>query len=160
MDNFDLLGPLPEARSTTVLEASAGGRTADMDLDAFLVQAREYEDRGGALDTIYKILNTLAITHPFATLRAAELQRWIEAGQYDRIVKGEYARRGAEQDQRPLADDLSEAAAHYAREAKKTVDGVTDALGTTLRAQFVKDRFLTPVNGAEPARQNSPPGRR
>ena len=28
MDNFDLLGPLPEARSTTVLEASAGtGKT-------------------------------------------------------------------------------------------------------------------------------------
>src|ERR1051326_2731727 len=48
------------------LKLAGGGRTADMDLDAFLVQAREYEDRGGALDTIYKILNTLAITHPFA----------------------------------------------------------------------------------------------
>ena len=42
-------------------------------------------------------------------------------------MKGEYARRGTEQSERPLKDDLSEAAAHYAREAKKTVEGVTDA---------------------------------
>src|SRR5258706_611708 len=79
------------------------------------------------IDKPFIVLNTLAITHPFATLRAAELQRWIEAGDYDRIVKGEYAHRGTEQEERPLKDDLGEAAAHYAREAKKTVDGVTDA---------------------------------
>ncbi|MBI4500579.1 MAG: M48 family metallopeptidase [Gemmatimonadetes bacterium] len=117
----------PRTSMRVFLKLAGGGKTSDMDLDAFLVQAREYEDKGGPLDTIYKILNTLAITHPFATLRAAELQRWIEAGHYDRIVRGEYARRGAEQDQRPLKDDLSEAAAHYAREARKTVEGVTDA---------------------------------
>jgi len=121
------------------LKLAGGGQTADMDLDAFLVQAREYEDRGGTLDTIYKILNTLAITHPFATLRAAELQRWVEAGEYDRIVKGEYPHRGSEQDERPLKDDLSEAAAHYAREAKKTVDGVTDAAKRA--AQAVSQAF-------------------
>ena len=131
----------PRTAMRVFLKLAGGGQTADMDLDAFLVQAREYEDRGGALDTIYKILNTLAITHPFATLRAAELQRWIEAGQYERIVKGEYARRGSDQDERPLKDDLSEAAAHYAREAKKTVDGVTDAAKRAAQAfsQAFKD---------------------
>ena len=123
------------------LKLAGGGKTADMDLDAFLAQAREYEDKGGALDTIYKILNTLSITHPFATLRAAELQRWIEAGQYERIVRGEYARRGTAEDQRPLQDDLGDAAAHYAREVKKTVDGVTDAAKRAAQAfsQAFKD---------------------
>ena len=130
----------PRTSMRVFLKLAGGGKTTDMDLDAFLAQAREYEDKGGALDTIYKILNTLAITHPFATLRAAELQRWVEGGQYQRIVGGEYARRGAE-DQRPLQDDLGEAASHYAREVKKTVDGVTDAAKRAAQAfsQAFKD---------------------
>ncbi len=59
-----------------------------MDLNAFLVQARNTEATGGALDRIFQILNTLDRTHPFNTLRAAELQRWIESGDYDRILRG------------------------------------------------------------------------
>lgn len=117
----------PRSSMRVFMKLAGGGNAAEMDLDAFLAQAKEYEDKGGALDTIYKILNTLGATHPFGTLRAAELQRWVEAGHYDRIVRGEYARRGTEQEQRPLGSDIGEAAAHYAREAKKTVEGVTDA---------------------------------
>ena len=117
----------PRSSMGLFLKLAGGGKAADMDLDAFLVQAREYEDKGGALDTIYKILNTLGVTHPFATLRAAELQRWVEAGHYDRIVRGEYARRGTEQESRPLSEDLGDAVDHYAREVKKTMSGVTDA---------------------------------
>ena len=78
------------------LKMAGGGDMTQMDLNAFLVQAKEYEAAGGALDRIFQILNTLDRTHPFNTLRAAELQRWIEAGHYDRIVRGEYTRRGPE----------------------------------------------------------------
>jgi hypothetical protein len=100
---------------------------SETDLNAFMIQAREYEETGGALDSIYKILNTLGATHPFNTLRAAELERWISMGAYDRILRGDYARRGAEQDQRPLGADLGEAASHYAQEARKTAGEVVDA---------------------------------
>jgi len=104
---------------------SAGEET---NLEAFLVQAKEYEAEGGPIDAIYKILNTLGMTHPFHTLRAAELQRWIEGGAYEKIVGGEYTRRGSEEEkERPLSSDLGEAARHYAHEAKETVTQVTDA---------------------------------
>jgi Zn-dependent protease with chaperone function len=98
-----------------------------MDLNTFMQQAREYEEMGGPLDQVFKILNTLNLTHPFHTLRAAELQRWIEAGQYDRIMGGEYTHRGQEEDERPYQKDFTDAAKHYAKEAKETVSNVTDA---------------------------------
>ena len=43
------------------------------------------------------------------------------------IVRGEYPRRGTEQNQRPLGPDLSEAASHYADEARKAAGQVADA---------------------------------
>ena len=116
------------------LKLAGGGNMQQMDLNAFMEQAGEYEERGGALDTIYKILNTLGATHPFNTLRAAELKRWVDAGAYTRIVGGEYARRDATQQERTLGDDVGEAAAHYAAEARKTVDHMTDAARKAARA--------------------------
>jgi len=73
---------------------------------AFLEQAKEYEESGGPLDRIFQILNTLERSHPFNTLRAAELQRWIEAGQYERILNGEYTRRGPDAENRPIDKDI------------------------------------------------------
>src|SRR5207249_10694987 len=108
------------------LKMAGGGDMAQMDLNAFLAQAKEYEETGGALDRIFQILNTLDRSHPFNTMRAAELQRWIEAGAYDRILGGAYTRRGPEAEQRPLDRDLDEAREHYMKEAKAVVNDVVD----------------------------------
>src|SRR5438094_2064520 len=69
------------------LKMAGGGDTKQMDLHAFLQQAKEYEETGGAIDRVFKILNTLPQSHPFNTLRAAELQRWIEEGHYDGVLR-------------------------------------------------------------------------
>lgn len=122
------------ATNRVFLKLAGGGDIKEMDLNAFMQQASEYEEKGGALDTIYKILNTLGATHPFNTLRAAELKRWTDGGAYTRIMAGEYQRRDAQQQQRPLGDDLGDAAAHYASEARKTVDQVADAARRAARA--------------------------
>jgi len=73
------------------------------------------------------VVATLMLTHPMHTVRAAELQRWISGGDYDRILRGEYTRRGADSTQRPLKDDLSAAGDYYAGEAKETFGQVVDA---------------------------------
>jgi hypothetical protein len=109
------------------LKFAGGGDMKQMDLNAFLVQAREYEELGGALDRVFKMLNTLGETHPFNTLRAAELQRWIEAGHYDRILRGEYTRRGPESEGRPIQPDVDEARDYYMKEAKAVVTDVVDS---------------------------------
>jgi len=110
-----------------------------MDLNEFLIQAKEYEEAGGALDRIFQILNTLERTHPFNTLRAAELQRWIEAGHYERILNGEYTRRGPDAENRPIDKDIDEARDHYMKEAKAVVNDVVDSAKRA--AQAFSDAF-------------------
>jgi Zn-dependent protease with chaperone function len=117
----------PQATMRMFLKFAGGGDMKQMDLNAFLLQAREYEALGGALDRVFKILNTLGQTHPFNTLRAAELQRWIEGGHYDRILRGEYTRRGPESEERPIQPDVEEARDYYMKEAKAVVNDVVDS---------------------------------
>ncbi|HUO52854.1 MAG TPA: M48 family metallopeptidase [Gemmatimonadaceae bacterium] len=121
----------------------AGGASSDdeMSLDEFLVQAKEYETGGNVVDTVLKALNVAFSTHPFATVRAAELQRWVESGAYDRIIGGEYPRRGAA-NARPLSEDYADAAAHYREETRTAVDQVADAL------KSVGDLFTGAFRGA------------
>ena len=129
----------PQAALRMFLKMAGGGDMKQMDLNAFLVQAKEYEESGGPLDRIYQILNTLDRTHPFNTLRAAELQRWIEGGHYERIVGGEYTRRGPDADKRPVEQDIDEARDHYMKEAKAVVNDVMD--GAKRAAQAFTDAF-------------------
>jgi len=116
----------PKASLRMNLKFAGGGNMKQMDLNAFLVQAREYEENGGAIDRVFKILGVLMRTHPFNTVRAAELQRWVEGGDYDRILRGEYTRRGTEAEQRPRDKHSDDARGHYMREAKAVVNDVVD----------------------------------
>ncbi len=110
------------------MKFAGGGDTSAMDLDVYMEQAKEYAEGGGPLDTIYKILNTLDLDHPFSSMRAAELQKWIDEGEYDKIVvDGQYTHRGTEEEDRPLTADIGEAAQYYGREAKETVGQVFEA---------------------------------
>lgn len=129
----------PTASLRMHLKMAGGGDMKEMDLNAFLVQAKEYEEASGAMDRVFKILNTLGQSHPFNTLRAAELQRWIEAGQYDRILRDEYPRRGPEAEQRPIAPDIDEARDYYVKEAKAVVSDVVDTAKKA--AQAFTDAF-------------------
>jgi Zn-dependent protease with chaperone function len=129
----------PPASMRMFLKMAGGGNMKQMDLNAFLAQAKEYEETGGAVDRIFKILNTLEQSHPFNTLRAAELQRWIEAGAYQRILDGEYTRRGPDAEKRPIENDIDEARDHYMEEAKAVVNDVVDSAKRA--AQAFTDAF-------------------
>jgi len=121
------------------LKMAGGGDMTEMDLDAFLVQAKEYEETGGAIDRIFKILNTLEQSHPFNTLRAAELERWITTGAYEKVLAGEYTRRGPEAEQRPIDKDIDDARDHYMNEARAVVNDVVDTAKRA--AQAFSDAF-------------------
>jgi Zn-dependent protease with chaperone function len=131
----------PVASMRMFMKLAGGGDIKEMDLDAFMVQAKEYEQGGDALDTVYKVLNTLGATHPFHTLRAAELQRWVEGGDYDRILRGEYPRRGSADDHRPIAEDIGEAGKYYGDQARDVVDKVAGV------AKKAADAFTSAVRG-------------
>ena len=129
----------PRASMRMFLKMAGGGDMKEMDLDAFLVQAKEYEETGGAIDRVFKILNTLPQSHPFNTLRAAELERWIQGGTYERVIGGEYTRRGPDAEQRPIDKDIDDARDHYMNEAKAVVNDVVDTAKRA--AQAFADAF-------------------
>jgi Zn-dependent protease with chaperone function len=143
-DRAGLLVGQDEETSFRVFMKLAGGSdherlNRELNLDEFMKQASEYEASGGPLDAIYKILNTLGMSHPFHTLRAAELKRWTEAGTYGKVLGGEYVRRGQERQQRPYTDDVIEAAGHYAKSARDVASDVADAAKRA--AQAFADAF-------------------
>jgi len=112
------------------MKMAGGGRGAafadQLDIEAFMRQAHEYATTSEGLDVIYKLLGTLALTHPMHTVRAAELQKWVASGEYERILRGEYIRRGSEAKERPLKDDMAAAGAYYAGEARELATQVAD----------------------------------
>jgi Zn-dependent protease with chaperone function len=113
------------------MKMAGGGRgegfAGQMNVEAFMQQAHEYAAAGEGLDVVYKVLSTLALTHPMHTVRAAELQRWVSSGEYDRILRGEYVRRGMEQRDRPLRDDFAAAGNYYVGEARDLANQVAGA---------------------------------
>jgi Zn-dependent protease with chaperone function len=111
----------------------------EYNLDEFITQAEEYRSGGDVADQVYKVLNLMATTHPFYVLRVSEIRDWIEGGDYDRIIRGEYPRRG---DPDPaIQEDLKAAADSYREGAKDMMDTMTDAarrMGEAFRGGFKK----------------------
>lgn len=120
----------PDLVMTTFMKL-AGGREFGhrLDLAAFKEQSKEYETDGSAWDTVLKALNTAFREHPFFTVRAGELQRWVDSGAYGRILAGEYTRRADAKPGEHLGDDMKEASTYYADQAKAAMGKVGDSLG-------------------------------
>jgi Zn-dependent protease with chaperone function len=124
-----LAGQDPDAALRSLMKVAGGAQLAEMDVTAFLDQAREYDAQGDLRDGVLKLLSLQGQLHPFAVLRAAELQRWIDDGSYRTILGGDYPRRGEENDA-SVGDDAREAAKSY----KQTMDESADALMGVLRS--------------------------
>ena len=119
--------PLATCRSLLVLAAGLPSRR--LDLDAFLEQAAEYDDWESGWDKVMRFLARRNATHPLAVRRVAELRRWVEEGELDRILGGQYLRRGGEDPR----GDVDAAYDHYANRFwqifRETSEGATTARG-------------------------------
>jgi hypothetical protein len=84
----------------------AGGLPADrLNLDAFMTQAMEYENWEDSHDRVRRFFNEINRTHANAVRRVSEIMRWVQSGEYDRIQRGEYRRRGDPVNARAEAGD-------------------------------------------------------
>lgn len=117
----------PRVVMSALMKLAGGTRGESLDLDEFLVQSDEYREGGDLLDSVYKVLNAIGATHPFAVVRVAELRDWMDSGAYDRILAGEYPRRD-EEDTRPYREDLAEAMRGYTDAAHELMDEVDAAV--------------------------------
>jgi Zn-dependent protease with chaperone function len=123
----------PEATMRSFMKLAGGGTMEETNLNEFMMQADEYRLTGDVADTVFKVLNVLGTTHPFHVLRAAEIRDWIEAGEYDRVLRGEYRKRGDAPD--PVKEDLNAAKQSYTQSAKHFADQLTEGL------RDVRDKF-------------------
>ncbi|WP_083959154.1 M48 family metallopeptidase [Herbidospora mongoliensis] len=107
-----LAGQDPDAALRALMKLAGGSRLHEMNIEAFLDQAREYDTAGDVRDGLLKVLNLLGTTHPFAVTRVAELDRWRRSGEYDHILTGDYPRRTDDHNAK-LSDEVKAAAASY-----------------------------------------------
>jgi hypothetical protein len=95
--------PLVTCRTLMVM---AGGLPSErLNLDAFLKQATEYEEWDSSADRARRFFTEISLTHAYPVRRVSEVIDWVQNGDYEAIVAGQYVRRGEEPEAREEAGD-------------------------------------------------------
>ncbi|MGW7416551.1 M48 family metallopeptidase [Streptomyces sp. NPDC054863] len=123
-----LVGQDLQASMRGLMKIAGGNHLHEMNVDAFLKQAEEYEAGGDLRDSVLKIMNVLPRSHPFTTVRAAELKKWSESRDHQRIMDGHYPRRDEDKDT-SVTDSFKESAAHYADTVRTSKDPLMKLVG-------------------------------
>ena len=127
----------PLVTCRTLMALAAGISSSKLDLDAFLEQAQHFHEPEDGLDRIQRFWLQARAGHPFAVRRCREIMDWVRAGDYERIVSGEYVRRGQEPPVREEAGDAvdfyTERFADLIRDAGDAVQTVGQQVGDWLR---------------------------
>ncbi|WP_371678573.1 M48 family metallopeptidase [Streptomyces sp. NBC_01276] len=123
-----LVGQDLNASMRGLMKLAGGNHLHEMNVDAFLAQAEEYEAGGDLRDSVLKILNMLPRTHPFTTVRAAELKKWSQNRDYQRIMDGHYPRREEDKDT-SVTDSFRQSASHYADSVRSSKDPLMKLVG-------------------------------
>lgn len=116
-----LVGQDLSASLRALMKIAGGNHLHQMNVDAFLAQAEEYDAAGDLRDSVLKILNVLPRTHPFTAVRAAELKRWAESRDYQRLMDGHYDRR-TDDSTTSMSDSFKESASSYADTLRSSKD--------------------------------------
>ena len=108
------------------LMVTAGAMPVDrLNLDAFMAQAMEYEAWDDPSDRVRRFFDEIGQDHTYAVRRVSEVMKWVQAGEYDRIVRGEYRRRD---DPTDVREEASDAVQFYAERFRKVFAEAGDNL--------------------------------
>ncbi|MDG9706072.1 M48 family metallopeptidase [Streptomyces sp. DH37] len=150
-----LVGQDLQASMRGLMKIAGGNHLHEMNVDAFLKQADEYESSGDLRDSVLKILNVLPRSHPFTTVRAAELRRWATSRDYQRIMDGHYDRR-EDDGEASVYESFRQSASHYSETVRTSKDplmglirDLTDGAGDL--GGKLRDRFAGRAGGANGA---------
>jgi Zn-dependent protease with chaperone function len=102
----------------------AGGVGKGASVKAFQEQARRYEEEGSKTDGVLKMLALLGRRHPFPVQRIKELDEWIDSGEYERILGGDYAVREDDPEPKETWQEWKQTASDYADGFKSSADPV------------------------------------
>ena len=117
----------PSASLRLLMKLAGGGDLSEIDTTAFLEQAAEYDRAGDLRDSLIKLRMVMGRSHPLPVARAAQLRRWIDSGEYGRIVAGEYPRREEDRNAK-VTDDVKAAAQSYRESFNESQDPLVNLL--------------------------------
>jgi Zn-dependent protease with chaperone function len=120
----------PQIVCRMLMVAASGLPADDLNLDAFMAQAMEYENWDDPSDRVRRFFWEINVTHPYAVRRVSEVMRWVQSGDYDRILRGEYPTRDQPNDARGEAGDAMEFYAERFRGAFKDIGDNVTSLGS------------------------------
>lgn len=151
-----LAGQDPQASMRGLMKLAGGHNLGEMNVDAFLEQAEEYDKAGDLRDGVLKLLQVLPQTHPFAVVRVAKLKQWSESEEYRSILAGAYPRREDDLDA-SVSDQWKAAYDSYGKSMKESKDplfglirDIADGAGSVggkLRDTFTGARGSGPRDG-------------
>ena len=118
----------PAAALRAHVYLAGGTDLTQIDIPSFLQQAREYEEVDDIRDSIHKLRNVEGMSHPFAVVRAAQLQRWAASAEYRAILAGEYPRRDDDAPTSNLGEDMKSAAKSYKDSFNNSADPLVKIL--------------------------------
>jgi Zn-dependent protease with chaperone function len=75
----------------TMMKLSGGTYASRVDYEQFLVQARDFQKNYDekALDRFWADIITSGLSHPFPVWRVSEILKWMESGDYARLINSE-----------------------------------------------------------------------
>jgi Zn-dependent protease with chaperone function len=133
----------PRTVCETLMTLAAGVQRSELNLDAFLAQAAQYEEWDSAFDRARRFFLELGATHSFPVRRVSELMSWVQQGDFDRIAGGEYPTRDQEVDARQEAGDAvafySDRFRDFFQDAGESVQAAGEQLADWLRGDGRKD---------------------
>jgi Zn-dependent protease with chaperone function len=120
----------PQIVCRTLMVTAAGLPADQLDLDAFMTQASEYDNWEDSHDRVRRFFLEIGATHPYSVRRVSQVMQWVRSGEYDRILRGEYIRRGEEKDPREEAGDAVEFYAERFRALFRELGDNVSSLGS------------------------------
>jgi Zn-dependent protease with chaperone function len=109
------------------MKLASGGHLEDLDTTSFFAQGTEYAEAGDLRESLLRLMLVENQSHPFGVVRAAELRRWVDSGEYTQVLGGNYPHRDED-----AAASMSDAAREAAQSYAKSFSSAADAFGKLL----------------------------
>jgi Zn-dependent protease with chaperone function len=79
----------PTVMISVLMKLTGGSSTLapQLNVDAFLAQARAYTQAGDDISTLWKTMQTAQLTHPLPVLRASAIDQWANSSAYRNLLR-------------------------------------------------------------------------
>ncbi len=145
----------PRIVCRALMVIGAGMPADQLNLDAFMTQAMEYETWDDPSDRVRRFFAEINRTHPYAVRRVSEVMKWVQSGEYDRIQRGEYRTRDQESHVREEAGEAVDFYAERFREIFREMGENITTLGNQVGgvaeqvADWIRSRSGGPPDGGD-----------